>query len=165
MESVRPAYFPEPLELGSCGEHNGLNYCVWTSRAGPGRQELTSPHLLHASDPSLGWEPAGASGAAPGPLRPALSGLAGNPGRSTASPLSPSGPGARRTARPGPQPPPGAGSGTRAPPAGPACPRRPEPGRGRGAARGCCCHTAGGGGCGRGGPRRARGSPGRAEAG
>lgn len=56
MESVRPAHFPEPLEPESCGEHNGLNYGVWTSHVGPGRQELTSPHLLHASDPRLGWE-------------------------------------------------------------------------------------------------------------
>lgn len=23
VESARPAHFPEPLELGSCGEHNG----------------------------------------------------------------------------------------------------------------------------------------------
>lgn len=83
VESVRPAHFPEPLELGSCGEHNALNYGVWTSHVGPGRQELTSPHLLHASDPRPGWEAFGASGAACGSPRHTLPGVMakGKPGR------------------------------------------------------------------------------------
>lgn len=72
MESVCPAHFPEPRELGSCGEYNGLNYGVWTRRVGPRRQELTSPHLLHASDPRLGWEAVGASGTASGLPQPML---------------------------------------------------------------------------------------------
>lgn len=69
---MHPAHFPEPLELRSCGEHNGLNYSVWTSRAGPGRQELTSPHLLHACDPRFSWELVGAFGRASGLPRLAL---------------------------------------------------------------------------------------------
>lgn len=201
VESVHPAHFPEPLQLRSCGEHNGLNYSVWTSRAGPGRQELTSPHLLHACDPRLGWELIEASGRASGSSAPAGANRRDREGKPCLGPRAvgdaqgtqdaPPAP-ARRAARedgegsesPRVRPPcceaarplsPGTAGGPRCHRRGPArrdatrrnphlrsAPRSPA-GPSGGAGGGCGRHMAGGGGCG--GAGRARGSPGRAEAG
>lgn len=125
------------------GNIMGLNYGVWTSRAGPGRQELTSPHLLHAGDPGLGWEPAGASAAASAlprlPLKTGEGKPSGEPRPSSSSSSSsrhPPPPAPRR-AHPGREGGPPLTPPTRA--------RRDQPGRGR--------HMRRGRGLRRGGPR------------